>query len=643
MPEYLAPGVYVEEVSFRSKSIEGVPTSTTGMAGLARYGPVQYAPYGATLTATPRSTEPRLVTSYTEFERVYGGIEPLLIDGDERTAYLAHAARAFFANGGQRLYVSRVFVDDTDPASPGFDPAANHTAYADVPTSNGTAHWRARWPGLFGNVLVDTRVVRSKNMAFAFPADPTDILHKDQWGVQVKNAHDGAVVEILSPKPLPKDLPKDNDPLVEANLAVVRVDAMGRQTFALVGGGNPAALAQGLNDVYISLVELRVDVYRPGAPVDSYTQLGGDVKQRRYIGKVLEADDPEDENAIVWLDWTPDPNDGFAAARLMKALREAPQKRLDHGDDGTTVPGPSFFDGNEADPDHVEIKATGLAALDEIDDIAIIAMPDMGDMDDDVEVMFTAAQALVTHAENQKYRIAVVDPPANCSMTEIREYRGRFDSKYAAMYHPWIEILDPLYPIVPGTPPRKLLLPPSGFVTGIYARSDIERGVHKAPANEIVRGLTKFEININKARQDVLNPEGVNCLRFFEGRGNRVWGARTMSSDPEWKYVNVRRLFIYLEHSLDKATQWAVFEPNAERLWKNIKQTVEDFLLVMWRDGWLVGAKPEDAYFVRCDRTTMLQNDLDNGRMICLVGVSPSRPAEYVIFRVGQWTADSKT
>ena len=153
-------------------------------------------------------------------------------------------------------------------------------------------------------------------------------------------------------------------------------------------------------------------------------------------------------------------------------------------------------------------------------------------------------------------------------MNEIRDFRGKFDSKYAALYHPWIEILDPLGAAAcRASPPRRLLLPPSGFVTGIYARNDIERGVHKAPANEVVRGLTRFEININKPRQDVLNPEGINCLRFFEGRGNRVWGARTMSSDPEWKYVNVRRLFIYLEHSIDKATQWAVFEPNNERLW----------------------------------------------------------------------------
>ena len=226
-------------------------------------------------------------------------------------------------------------------------------------------------------------------------------------------------------------------------------------------------------------------------------------------------------------------------------------------------------------------------------------------------------------------------------MNDIRDFRGRFFSKYAALYHPWIEVLDPLERAAQGAPPRKLLLPPSGFVTGIYARSDIERGVHKAPANEIVRGLTKFEANINKARQDVLNPEGINALRFFEGRGNRVWGARTMSSDPEWKYVNVRRLFIFLEHSIDKATQWAVFEPNGDRLWNNIRRTIEDFLLVQWKNGALLGEKPEKAFFVRCDRTTMTQNDLDNGRLIVLIGVAPVKPAEFVIFRIGQWTGDA--
>ena len=620
MPEYLAPGVYVEEVSFRAKSIEGVATSTTGFAGVARFGPVQYA-------AGPSTTKPRLITSFTEYERVYGGLAELELASGARVSYMAHAVRAFFNNGGRRLYVSRVFAGAAGAT------VLSHCARLPVVTTLGSAAWIARWPGEDGNVLVDTKVVRSKNLAFKHPVDPTDILGKHLWGVQVKSVRAGAVIEVTVP---PAAAPAGNDPLVAGNLFVVEEDTDRRQSF-VDSTGNPVAIPD-VPGVQACLVELRVTVNGPDDRIDSYEQLAAHPDQRRYIGKVLERDDPEDENAMVWLDWTPGAS-RFAAASLMVGLQAA-AKRLAGGKDGD-LPTPDLLLGHEADPDDVDNRATGLEALGELEDIAIVALPDGGAMltDDDVQ---GCADRLISHAERYRYRIAVVDAAADSSISEVREFRGKFDSRYAALYHPWIEILDPLFPNVPGVPPRKLVLPPSGFVCGIYARSDVERGVHKAPANEVVRGLTKFEININKARQDVLNPEGVNCLRFFEGRGNRVWGARTMSSDPEWKYVNVRRLFIYIEHSIDKATQWAVFEPNNDRLWTNIRRMVEDFLYVLWRDGALIGAKPEDAFFVRCDRTTMTQNDLDNGRMICLVGVAPSRPAEFVIFRIGQWTADSK-
>jgi phage tail sheath protein FI len=615
MPEYLSPGVYVEEVSFRAKSLEGVPTSTTGMAGITRYGPVWY-PLG------PSSNEPRLITSFTEFERVYGGLEPTHPDGDERINYLAHAARAFFMNGGQRLYVSRVFVQN-DVATD-FDGVARRAVSVD---GGLTATWRARWPGDAGEVHVKAEVLRSKNLAFV---DATN-------GVQVRRAKAGAVVEIIASG---DPIPVGNATADLAQLAVVQVDANGVQSF-LRGTTNvtPADTDS------IQLLEMRITVTVDGERIDVHDELATHPDQKRYIGRILQRDDPEDEDAVVWLDWDPAPAGDaeplFLPARLLAGLQANTSPRLASGDDGA-MPTDTDFAGREADPDDVTMKATGLAALGEIDDIAIVALPDSGDMAD-TDTAFATASALVTHAEKLKYRIAVVDAPRGSSLNEIRNYRGRFDSKYAAMYHPWIEILDPTERASQGAPQKRLLLPPSGFVTGIYARSDIERGVHKAPANEVVRGLTRFEININKGRNDVLNPEGVNCLRFFEGRGNRVWGARTMSSDPEWKYVNVRRLFAYLEHTLDKGTQWAVFEPNNERLWANVKRMVEDFLLVLWRDGALLGDKPEQAYFVRCDRSTMTQNDLDNGRLICLVGVAPVKPAEFVIFRVGQWTSDAKS
>jgi phage tail sheath protein FI len=625
MPEYLAPGVYVEEVSFRSKSLEGVPTSTTGYAGMTRFGPVQYA-------GGPTTTEPRLITSFTEFERVYGSLETLFTGATEGTAeerigFTAHAARAFFANGGKRLYISRVFVPRE--SAPNVRDDFGTASFA-IAVGGNTATWRARWPGRFGNVLVETRLVRTKNVAFAHPT----------FGIQANRAKAGSVVEIAPAPVNPGDPlpPAGNAPLSATQAAVVAVDADGRQTF--FRGGADVTGTIGATDV-IQLVEMQALVTVDTDRIDVYNELAGDAAQRRSITKILQPNDPEDENAVVWLDWTPTAAED--AAQLMIALRGTANpgtgSRLTGGHDGDLAL-PDDLAGQEADPDNAAVKATGLAALGEMTDIAIVALPDGGTYDD-AETCGQAADRLIAHCETLRYRFGVVDAPAGSSMTEIRSFRGRFDTRRAAIYHPWIEILDPLQRPSQGAPQERLMLPPSGSVTGIYARSDIERGVHKAPANEVVRGLTKFEANINKARQDVLNPEGINALRFFENRGNRVWGARTMSSDPEWKYVNVMRLFIYIEHTIDIGTQWAVFEPNNSRLWANIRETVENFLRVLWRDGALLGEKPEEAYFVRCDRTTMTQNDLDNGRLICLIGIAPVKPAEFVIFRIGQWTSDA--
>jgi hypothetical protein len=283
---------------------------------------------------------------------------------------------------------------------------------------------------------------------------------------------------------------------------------------------------------------------------------------------------------------------------------------------------------------------TGLRSFEDLEDISIVAAPGStagyADLDDAGRAQSDATtNALITHAQRMRYRIAVLDSGEGQSISEVRETRAKIDSSHAALYYPWVRVLDP----VTNT---EINLPPSGFVAGIYARNDVERAVYKAPANEVVRLATGFERMLNRAQQEVLNPEGVNCFRYFEGRGFRLWGARTASSDPEWKYVNLRRYFAYLERSIDKGTQWAVFEPNGPRLWDNVRSTISDFLLNEWQMGALLGDKPEKSYFVRCDRSTMTQNDLDNGRLVCLVGVAPLRPAEFVIFRIGQWTADRK-
>ena len=306
---------------------------------------------------------------------------------------------------------------------------------------------------------------------------------------------------------------------------------------------------------------------------------------------------------------------------------------LDGGNDGMR-PTAGEYEGTAKDTDPFK---TGLKAFEDIEDISIVAAPGStyGYANGYATQAPTIVNLLISHAERMRYRIAVLDSGDNQNIAEVRAMRARLDSKYAAFYYPWVRVLDPVTQ-------QEINLPPSGFVAGIYARNDVERAVYKAPANEVVRLAIGFEKTLNKAQQEVLNPEGINCFRFFEGRGFRLWGARTISSDPEWKYVPLRRYFAYVERSIDRGTQWAVFEPNGEALWANVRQTIQDFLYNEWVSGALLGEKPEKAFFVRCDRSTMTQNDLDNGRLVCLVGMAVVKPAEFVIFRIGQWTADRK-
>lgn len=285
--------------------------------------------------------------------------------------------------------------------------------------------------------------------------------------------------------------------------------------------------------------------------------------------------------------------------------------------------------------------AAALEQLRGLEDISIIAAPGHSAFPAsyrDIQI------ALVNHVELPRaYRIAVLDTQPNQLPSGARLERAPIDSSRAALYYPWVTVANPLARPGRDNIPKEINLPPSGFLCGIYARNDVQQAVAKAPANEVVRSALRFESDVNFAHNQLLNPLGVNCLRFFPGRGYRVWGARTASSDPEFKYVNVRRFFLYLEASIDRGTQWAVFENNGPRLWANIRETVEAFLYNEWVSGNLLGANPKEAYFVRCDRSTMTQNDLDNGRLICLVGVAALKPAEFVIFRIGQKTADARS
>ncbi|MFC9430553.1 phage tail sheath family protein [Streptomyces sp. NPDC056987] len=281
---------------------------------------------------------------------------------------------------------------------------------------------------------------------------------------------------------------------------------------------------------------------------------------------------------------------------------------------------------------------TGFGGLEAVDEVSMVAVPDLmaayqrGAID--LEAVKAVQLGLIAHCELMGDRLAIIDPPPGLNAREIRVWRretSNYDSKYAALYYPWIKVFDPA-----GGKTR--LIPPSGHVAGIWARNDFERGVHKAPANEVVRGAVELETQVTRGEQDLLNPLGINCIRSFPGRGIRVWGARTLSSDPAWRYLNVRRYFNYLEESILIGTQWVVFEPNDHALWARIRRNISAFLITEWRSGALFGATPEAAYYVKCDEETNPPESVDLGRVMCEIGVSPVKPAEFVIFRLAQIT-----
>ncbi len=242
--------------------------------------------------------------------------------------------------------------------------------------------------------------------------------------------------------------------------------------------------------------------------------------------------------------------------------------------------------------------------------------------------------ALVSHCEKLKNRFAVLDMPRDMKDTnELIRFRETIDSTYAAMYHPWIQTYD-------RSIHKPTYIPPSGAILGIYAKTDNQRGVHKAPANETI-ACTGLAINFGQEEQNSLNPKGINLIRAFPGQGIRVWGARTASSDATFKYVNVRRLFIFVEESIKANTSWVVFEPNDATLWSRVSLTISGFLNTLWRNGMLMGSASSEAFFVDIGPSTMTKDDIMNGRLICNIGIAPSRPAEFVIFRVQQYTAEA--
>jgi len=291
---------------------------------------------------------------------------------------------------------------------------------------------------------------------------------------------------------------------------------------------------------------------------------------------------------------------------------------------------PGDFEGDVA-------RRKGIGGLAAVDEITMVCMPDimtLANGGDDAQLRDLQGK-MIAHCEMAADRMAILDAPPNLLPQEILEWRmntAGYDSKFATLYYPWLEVMDPLTN-------QPLMVPPSGHGAGVWCRTDSARGVHKAPANEVTLGVNGLGFQVTQAEQGGLNKVGINCIRSFPGRGIRIWGARTLSSDPEWRYINVRRLFNYIAESIMEGTQWSVFEPNDQRLWMQLRIAASNFLTRTWREGALFGATPEQAFFVKCDDETNPPDVIEAGQVICEIGIAPVKPAEFVVFRLSQYSA----
>jgi phage tail sheath protein FI len=623
MTEHLAPGLFVEKLPGSDKAIEGVSTSVAAFIGPTRYGPLD----------TARCQ----ISNLQDFECEYGGGEPLQFAGGTQDNYIWHAVRAFFAEGGRRLYVSRVYKPLLGNDGRAFR-KGNNDGRA---TNDGRLDVRARYPGIAGNCNVTLTLELGSNC-----------LVEVEGGPELQGVGDRDVVLIEL---------EEEATSGTGGFYLAVANALGQSlTFEGHSSGADLSWADVLNqgrNVHVVTASVTVQPETIGAQPFVWEGLPIDPLHSGESGPdslfALFAEEPatpsaeRDTPVVISFDDAGAPIDGLAVLRaLTEGAGEEPQISLDALEDGGTAAAArsvTFLlregdDGELPDSQHYAGLSDagegrkGLQVFEDIADISIVAAPGASVAGDDEAKAVTGH--LISHAEKMRCRIAIVDSGKSQSISEVRALRAMFDSSYAAFYYPWITIIDP----VTG---QRSQQPPSGFVAGIYARNDIERSVYKAPANEVVRLAIGFETNINRAQQEILNPEGVNCFRFFEGRGMRIWGARTMSHDPEYKYVSLRRYLAYLQRSIEVGMEWVMSEESGEQLWSKVRSKISDFLQVEWSNGGLLGDKPEKAFFVKCDRSTMSQSDMDAGILQCLIGVAMLKPAEFVILRIKQQTAVS--
>lgn len=529
MPQYLSPGVYVEEVEAGSKPIEGVGTAVAAFLGMAPQGPVN---------------QPTLVTNWSQFTQTFGEF----VEG----SYLAHAVYGYFQNGGGACYVVRVGGNGASA-----EPAARAELTSGAKAGLGAYAVTALEAGRAGNDLaVEVRDAGGKGKGGG----------KDEGG-------------------------KGQPDKGQADKAETDENA-----FTLV-------------------------VKKGGRPVETFESVTTDARRKDYVVTVVN-----EQSKLIRLE-------ELAKASLGELVPKSGTVTLTGG--AAAAPArlsPDEYVGDAAD-------RTGFGGLEAVDDVTMVCVPDLmaayqgGLLDADG--VKAVQLGMIAHCELMGDRMAIIDPPPGLNAQQIKEWRvdqAGYDSRFATLYWPWIKVFDP-------ASGRNVHVPPSGHMAGIWGRNDDTRGVHKAPANEVIRGAIDLELNITKSEHDLLNPEGINCLRSFPGRGIRVWGARTLSSDPSWRYINVRRLFNFLEKSILNGTQWVVFEPNDMNLWGRIRRTINAFLMRVWRDGALFGATPAEAFFVKCDSETNPTEVIEAGQVVCLIGVAPVKPAEFVVFRLQQFSA----
>ena len=570
MAEYLSPGVYVEEFDSGSKSMEGVGTSTAGFIGLAERG----SSVGV----------PQLVTSFSDFKRKFGGYLSANEFGEYR--FLAYSVEHFFINGGSRCFISRVVPNDAKSSS------AENTALKVVAKNEGT----------WGNDVVIEIVPSSKAKTQVL-----EISSDNSKQCKVKKSNGFNVGDIVA---FNIDGSVAYNRIVKSKDNVIEFE---EDLYATIDDTNivPKKI--------ISTCECSLTI-RYDDQIETYENVSFNIKSSNFIEKCVEKSNLVDitvnTSAVSKLDT---PFNIITENADVDSFRIT----LANGSNGSLAEvTPDTFIG----VDNGAGNRTGIQSFIDNDVVSIIAVP--GVTDSNVQLN------LVAHCENLASRFAVLDMPQDCiKVDDVIAHRNIVDSTYSAMYHPWLEVYDPL-------DKKNVIIPPSGSVMGIYSRTDNTKGVHKAPANEVVRACTGLSIPFNKGEQDILNPKGVNLIRSFPGQGIRVWGARTTSSDPSWKYINVRRLFIFIEESIKANTNWVVFEPNTPELWDRVQRTINGFLTSLWRSGALAGTSESEAFFCNVDNTTMTKDDIDNGRLICVIGVAPVKPAEFVIFRISQKTGE---